>query len=66
MTSRAVPLESQEAGDSFVPGTPAERIALVDRLSREAWALTGRPVPRYTRRTMPVRLVSLHDADCPD
>ncbi len=61
MTARIVPLGSDEAGDARVEGTPAERVALVTELSERAWRLTGRPVPEYTRRDMPVRLSSLAD-----
>ena len=62
MTGRVVPLRSREAGDARVAGTPAERIALVAKLSREAWALTGRPLPSYTRATMPVRFITLRES----
>lgn len=61
MTVRIVPLDSPEAGDARVGGTAAERLALVAELSRRAWALTGRPLPSYTRRTMPVKLTTLAD-----
>jgi hypothetical protein len=56
MTARVVPLRSREAGEPPCPPTASERIALVTRLSREMWALTGRPLPSYTRKTMPVVL----------
>lgn len=62
MTGRVVPLKSREAGDARVAGTPAERIALVARLSSEAWALTGRPLPSYTRATIPVRILTLRES----
>lgn len=61
MTVRIVSLHSQEAGDSRVEGTVAERLKLLADLSRRIWALTGQPVPTYTRRTMPVQLTSLRD-----
>jgi hypothetical protein len=35
----------------------SQRVALVWELSRRMWELTGRPVPRYDRASMPVRLV---------
>ena len=54
MTARIVPLHSREAGDARVGGTVAERIALVAELSEMLWARTGRPLPSYTRATMPV------------
>jgi len=61
MTARVVPLRSDEAGDSRVGGTAAERLVLVGELSRRAWALSKRPLPTYTRQTMPVRLTTLAD-----
>ena len=62
MSARIVPLRSAEAEDSRVQGTPAERVALVAQLSREAWSLTGRPVPVYTRANMPFRLITLRES----
>lgn len=61
MTARVVPLGSDEAGDARVGGTAAERLALVGELSRRMWALTKRPIPSYTRKTMPVRVTTLAD-----
>ncbi len=63
MQVRVVPLRSAEAGESRIGGSVAERVALVAELSGQAWALTGRPLPSYTRATMPVRVVSLRNAD---
>lgn len=37
--------------------TPAERFAMVERLSLDAWAMTGRPLPSYTRDQMPVSVI---------
>lgn len=59
MTARIVPLNSREAGEARVGGTIAERIALVAELSEMMWARTGRPVPSYTRATMPVVIKKL-------
>ena len=61
MTARIVPLNSDEAGDARVGGTATERLALLRELSLRMWALTGQPVPEYTRQTMPVRITSLAD-----
>jgi hypothetical protein len=61
MTVRIVPLGSREAGDARVGGTPAERLRLVARLSEALWVRTGRPLPNYTRATMPVALGTRHD-----
>jgi hypothetical protein len=61
MTARVVPLTSDAAGDARVGGSVAERLALIAELSNRAWSLTKRPLPSYTRRTMPVRLTTLAD-----
>jgi hypothetical protein len=54
MTARVVPLSSREAGDARTGGTLVERLAAVAALTAEAWRLSGRPLPRYTRATMPI------------
>lgn len=36
------------------PTTPAERVALVETLTREAWALAGGDPPAYARHEAPV------------
>lgn len=61
MTVRVVPLNSREAADARVEGTVADRVALVARLSEMQWALTGQPLPSYTRETMPVVVVPLRE-----
>ena len=61
MTVTVVPLQSDEAGDGRVDGTAAQRLAIVADLSRRMWALTRRPVPAYTRETIPLRLTTLGD-----
>jgi hypothetical protein len=61
MTVRIVPLHSDAASDARVDGTVAERLALVGELSRRMWVLTKRPLPSYTRRTIPVKLTTLAD-----
>lgn len=59
MTVRVVPLGSGEAGDVRVRGTAAERVMLVGTLSEASWALSHRPLPTYTRGTMPVVITPL-------
>ena len=54
MTVRVVPLNSREAADARTGGTVAEWVALVAMLSGMQWALTRRPLPAYSRETMPV------------
>ena len=61
MTARIVPLRSDDASDARVAGTAAERLALLAELSRRMWSLTQRPVPSYTRATMPVKVTTLAD-----
>ena len=59
MTARVVPLHSREAGDVTVGGSAADRLVLVAQLSETSWKLTGRPLPVYTRATMPVVVTTL-------
>jgi hypothetical protein len=59
MTVQVVPLDSPEAGEARVGGTAAERLALVTQLSESSWALTRRPLPSYTRATMPIVISQL-------
>jgi hypothetical protein len=47
----------EEPGDDLSRTTTAEeRLEMVETLSVEAWALTGRPFPSYARHEMPVTL----------
>lgn len=59
MTARVVPLDSDEAADARVAGSAAHRLAVLADLSRRMWALTKRPIPSYTRATIPVRVTTL-------
>jgi hypothetical protein len=59
MTARAVPLASAEAGDARMGGTVDERVAAVAQLTAEAWRLSARPLPTYTRATMPIVVATL-------
>ena len=63
MTARVVPLASPEAGDPRMGGTMDERVAAVTELTLEAWRLSGRPFPTYTRATMPIVVGPLRDHD---
>lgn len=56
-----MPLRSAEAGDARMGGTLEERVAAVAELTAEAWRLAGRPLPSYSRATMPVVLATLKD-----
>jgi hypothetical protein len=47
----------EEPRDDLTSTTTAEeRLEMVEALSAEAWALTGRPLPSYARHEAPVRL----------
>jgi hypothetical protein len=61
MTARVVPLSSPEANDSRMGGTVEQRLAAVAQLTAEAWRLSGRPLPTYTRATMPIVIATLRD-----
>jgi hypothetical protein len=42
-------------------GTLEDRVAAVAQLTAEAWRLSGRPFPTYTRATMPIVVATLKD-----
>lgn len=45
-----------EPGDNLSATTTAEeRLAMMWPLAVEAWSLTGRPMPEYERKDIPVR-----------
>ena len=37
--------------------TPGERLAMVWALTVDAWAMSGKPFPTYTRAEMPCRMI---------
>ncbi len=48
----------EEPSDDLSQDTTAEqRLAMMGQLAAEAWLLTGRPFPDYTRRDMPGRVI---------
>lgn len=59
MTARVVSLRDGEAADGCTGGTTAERISLVASLSEAQWILTRRPLPTYTRDSMPIAVTTL-------
>lgn len=61
MTARVVPLGSPESGDPRMAGTANARVAAVAELTLEAWRLSGRPLPSYSRATMPIVVTTLKD-----
>ena len=59
MTARVVRLTSGEAEDARMGGTVERRVAAVAELTAEAWRLSGRPFPVYTRTTVPIVVTTL-------
>ena len=50
----------EEPGDDLSASTTAaERLAMVEELSKRMWALTGRATPSYSRSQMPIRVIRL-------
>lgn len=58
---RVVPLEEAEEATAPLSSTPEERLAMVWALTLEAWAMSGRPLPRYDRSEAPGGLRRLGD-----
>jgi hypothetical protein len=59
MTARVVLLDSDEAADARVAGSPSERLAILADLTRRMWELSKRPYPSYSRATIPARITTL-------
>ena len=47
----------QEGERDLSPVRGAEALALVTRLSQEAWSLGGRSLPTYARNSIPCRFI---------
>ena len=47
----------EEPVDDYSAYTAGERMMMVERMTNDAWASAGRPIPRYSRREMPVRVI---------
>jgi hypothetical protein len=54
-------LEQQSDAALVLHGTPGERVAMVWRITLDAWAMSGRPMPEYERANMPGRLIRASD-----
>ena len=57
MTARILPRRSAEAASTYVVATRERRIAMVEELSAELWALAKLPLPSYSRAEMPVHIM---------
>jgi len=47
-------LGEEPSEDLSASTTAAERLGMMWRLTQDAWAMTGRPIPDYPREEMPV------------
>jgi len=54
---RRTTLAEQDDAGLVLSGTPAERIAMVWRITLDVWASSGRPMPTYTRAEMPGQFI---------
>ena len=54
---RVFPLGEEPRDDLTQSTTAPQRIAMLRELTKRAWALTGRPLPRYPRKEIPVRVM---------
>jgi hypothetical protein len=57
ITARILPRRSAEAASTYVVATRERRIAMVEELSAELWALAKLPLPSYSRAEMPVHIM---------
>ncbi|MCG5051486.1 MAG: hypothetical protein KA712_00865 [Myxococcales bacterium] len=48
---------AQDESTDLVHGPPGELVAMVWRLTQDAWAMSGMPYPDYSRSEMPGRLI---------
>lgn len=54
----------EEPGDDLSASTtPEERLGMMWRLARDAWASSGNPIPDYSREETPVRKTPFAAAD---
>lgn len=54
---RAYTLGDEPSDNLSATTTAEERLAMMWPLAVEAWRLAGRPMPNYTRESMPVRVL---------
>lgn len=49
-------LADESSGELVKHGTPSECVAMVWRLTRDAWAFSGRAIPSYGKADMPGKI----------
>jgi len=50
-------LGEEPVDDLRATTTAAERLAMVEQLTLEAWKLAGKPLPTYARHETPIRVI---------
>lgn len=55
--ARVFRLGEEPLDDLRATTTAIERLTILRDLTERSWALTGRPMPSYTRDRMPVRVI---------
>jgi hypothetical protein len=58
---RAVDSENNDELELAQTTTPSQRLAMMNRLTLDAWALLGKTLPDYSRQEIPGTLQSPHD-----
>lgn len=58
---RIFPLGGEPSDDLSATTTAEERLGMVTVLSERGWRFTGKPIPTYSRSTMPGRVIRPHD-----
>ena len=50
-------LGQEPLDDLAASSTPAERLCMVDVLSRRSWELSGRPLPQHSRASLSITVL---------
>ena len=56
-------MHTLESSPPATASTAEERVAMVWPITCDVWALSGREMPTYERKDMPVRVLNLEDVD---
>lgn len=61
--SMKVEVHTLESAPPATASTAEERVAMVWPITCDVWALSGREMPTYERKDMPVRVLDLEDLE---
>ena len=61
--SMRVELHTLESSPPATATTAEERVAMVWPITCDVWAMSGREMPAYERKEMPVRVLNLKDLE---